>query len=305
MTKLPTIQAGDIIEIIAPSKSPPKASIKAAEKLITSWGLTPQIAQNITGKDVMFNNNDHDRLTQLTEALHNPHSKVIWCIKGGYGNIRLMPELYKIPPPKTPKLLIGFSDTTALHIWANQHLGWPSLHAPVLEQVALGYNTKATIQKLKDVLYGNISELSYSPLTPTNSASKETAQITATLIGGNASLIHTSIGTEWQLNTDNKILFLEDVDERGYRIDAMLQHYQQSGLLKKPKAIILGDFTGGSEPNGSSEIKNVLNSFAQSVSYPVYRYKKIGHNKNNTPLPLGIPYTIVQKGPAITMICTL
>ena len=109
------------------------------------------------------------------------------------------------------------------------------------------------------------------------------------LIGGNLCILQCGIGTNWQLDPSDKILFFEDIDERGYRVDRMLMHLQQANILEKAKAIIFGDFVGGKEPNGTSLILPVLQRFADSIDLPVFSLPGCGHGPENFPLPFNVP----------------
>lgn len=111
--------------------------------------------------------------------------------------------------------------------------------------------------------------------------------IDSTIIGGNLCLVQTSIGTTWQIQAQNKIVFLEEVGERGYRTDRMLEHLTQAAIFKDAAAIIFGDFIEDKEPNGSSLTMQVLEKFADSSPLPVIKMNGIGHGNTNIPLPLG------------------
>lgn len=116
--------------------------------------------------------------------------------------------------------------------------------------------------------------------------------------------MQTSIGTFWQIDGENKIIFIEEIGERGYRIDRMLEHLHQACIFKDVSAILLGDFIGGTEPNGSSLIKPVLERFAQSCEIPVVKVEGIGHGNINFPIPLGTKAKLTL-GNKINLICSV
>jgi len=292
---------GDIIDIIAPSSGIETHQINRISAFVKAFGFIPRIPKNICGTTPYYAHEDSHRLLHLMEALHAPDSKAIWCLRGGYGSTRLIPPLMKLSPPALCKVIIGFSDITALHLFLNQQWNWPSLHAPVLFQVIENLVDEASLSALKSILLGQVSEVTYAPLVPLNDAARRPGTIHGTIIGGNLSLLTTSLGTSWQLDGDKRIILIEELSERGYRIDRMLTHLSQTGSLDKAQAILLGDFSGGDEPNGGNFVNHALMSFASCYTIPVLQYKMFGHGKRNLSLPLHTPSTLtLAKCPSIT-----
>jgi muramoyltetrapeptide carboxypeptidase len=189
--------------------------------------------------------------------------------------------------------LIGFSDITLLHLWLNQRLGWPSLHAPTLLRAAKGEVEPESLALLKGWLLGTSKELRYA-LTPLNGAARSVESLTAPVLGGNLAVLTSALATPWFSSLSDTILFLEEIDERGYRIDRMLTQLQQAGALEGVLAIVLGDFSGGEEKDGSSLVWPVLERFANSLITPVFHLKGIGHERVNNPLPLNVLATLAQ-----------
>src|SRR5690606_34603691 len=140
------------------------------------------------------------------------------------------------------------SDITALNIFLVQQWHWATLHA----SLAIDYLAPESIALLKQVLLGEINHLVFTGVEPLNALATQDQLIEGVITGGNLTLVQTSIGTAWQLNTQDKILLLEETNERGYRVDRMLEHLYQTKLFAQAKAVILGDFIKGEEPDGSS-----------------------------------------------------
>jgi muramoyltetrapeptide carboxypeptidase len=282
------LKKNSIIDIIAPASSVADTSIiEKLKALLESWQLTPRIAPDLFGPDLLCANSDEKRFQQLKDALLNSPSQAIWCLRGGYGCTRLIPSLLKLNTPEKPKLFIGFSDITGLHLFLQQKWHWQTLHSPTLNQVVHHLIEEENINELKKVIFGQLFELSYL-LTPYHKPTTLDS-IQAPLTGGSLSLVQTSLGTDWQIETKDKILFLEDVNEVAYRIDRMLQHLQQSGILTHVKAILLGDFTFTAKIEEEKKILAVLERFAKEQNFPVLRCPGIGHGKKNRSLPLGTP----------------
>ncbi|MBA3661179.1 MAG: LD-carboxypeptidase [Gammaproteobacteria bacterium] len=282
------LKPGDRVDIIAPASGCHPGVLKKVEALLTSWQLQSYIPENLLGDDFLFANKQEHRLEQLQKALQSPQSRAVWCLLGGYGSGKLLPELGRMIPPKTQKIFLGFSDITALHIFLQVKWGWSTIHTPSARQVALGAVTEDSSQMLHDVLFGK-THLVYENLAPLNHAAKKNAVIAAPIIGGNLHLIQASIGTSWQIDAKNKILFIEDVNERAYRIDRALEHLKQANILNQTAAILLGDFIGGKEVDGTSLVDATLKRFAETCPIPVLQLKHVGHGKVNYPLILGQP----------------
>lgn len=285
-------QKSENINIIAPAFGYVPDILEKVESFLKSWDLCPLIPNDIFGEDILFAQSDEVRFDHLYKALHNEESRFIWCLRGGYGSARLLSFLENIPSPSKSKILIGSSDITALHIFLNQKWGWPSLHAAPLKTIVMNDISKESVERLKNLLLKGQMKQRYTSIKPLNGAAEVKRTIHAPIIGGNLTLVETSLGTFWQTDTNNKIIFLEEVDERGYRIDRSLVHLSQAGLFNDAKAIIFGDFLGGEEKDGSSLIQSVLKRFADSLSIPVLKMEGIDHGFNDTPLPLGFPLVL-------------
>lgn len=291
------LKEGDVVDIVAPASGCPSQErenvIRTVHDKLVSWRLVPRIPQHIYDQDLLCANSDEQRFTQLKNALLNTDSAAVWCIRGGYGSTRLMSSLIKLATPAHTKLFMGLSDITALHVFLQQKWHWATLHAPSARQIALDQIHADNISETKNILFGQINSLEFLNLIPLNKPATLNKTITSPIIGGNLSLIQTSIGTFWQINPQNKILFLEETNERGYQIDRMLQHFSHACLFNKVKAILLGDFLNGNEPNGESLVDPVLQRFAEQMNVPVLRCLGIGHGQVNRCLPLGIPTQLI------------
>lgn len=283
------LKKNSIIDIIAPASGLSDSStLERVNTLLGRWQLTPRIPPDLFRPDLLCANSDEKRVEQLKDALLNPSSQAIWCLRGGYGCIRLIPALLKLNTPEKSKLFIGFSDITALHLFLQQKWHWQTLHAPTLNQVAHNLIEEENSNELKKVIFGQLPELTYS-LKPYHKPAHTPDYIEAPLTGGSLSLAQTSLGTDWQIETKNKILFLEDVNEFAYRIDRMLQHLQQAGILSHVKAILLGDFTFSAKREEEKKILAVLERFAKEQNFSVLHCPDIGHGKKNRSLPFGTP----------------
>ncbi|HND86039.1 MAG TPA: LD-carboxypeptidase, partial [Pseudobdellovibrionaceae bacterium] len=234
---------------------------------------------------------DDFRAHDLIKALVNPEISAVWCLRGGWGSQRLLPALAKVSQPQIAKFFIGLSDITSLHVFLNQHWGWQTLHGPVLERMGKGV-PPASEKLILQILKGETTKWSCHRLKPLNLAAKD-QQIKGKIVGGNLTVLQTGIGTDWQVNPAGKILFIEDVHERGYRIDRMLTQFEQSGLLKKCEGILLGDFTLSEEPgNKPSLLPKVWKSWASQLKIPIWSGVPSGHGNQQWTLGLNMNCTI-------------
>jgi muramoyltetrapeptide carboxypeptidase len=287
------IQKGDIVDIIAPAGfSGPERLVKAVAEL-SKWGLVARTNIDFSSFHPYHSDEDEVRFNDLKNALYSD-SKIIWCLRGGYGSARLLEKLSKLKKPKTSKILIGYSDITALHLFLNQKWGWTSIHGPMITSFSDAQFDKKCLSEIKNLLTSNKDQKEFKliPLNPLAETLK--TKISGDLIGGNLAIVQSLIGTKFQLKAKDNIVFLEDVNEKGYQIDRMLNHLLMSGDLAKAKAIVLGDFSGGDESGGENYVAFALTRFALVQKIPVYRSSEFGHGKTNRPLVCGKKYSILK-----------
>jgi muramoyltetrapeptide carboxypeptidase len=286
------LQPGAIVDLIAPAGRCATEALAKVDALLRHWQLIPRRSPKLLGEDLLCANNDAERFNQLKQALCNTDSSAVWCLRGGYGCTRLIPNLLTMPPPTLNKLFIGFSDITTLHLFLQQHWCWQTLHGPSANQVAQGHIDDHSIDELKQLIFGQLPQLTFE-LNPLNtvhslpSTHQTNEAFATTLTGGTLTLVQASLGTSWQIETKNKILFLEEVNEAPYRVDRMLQHLQQSTCLSELTALIFGDFI--TIANQQPLMDAVLQRFAQTLPIPVFSCPGIGHGKTNRSLVFGAP----------------
>jgi muramoyltetrapeptide carboxypeptidase len=286
---------GDIVDIVAPaSATTSKDGLAKGIEYLRKWGLVPRMNEAIFGRDVICANTDEERFAQLRAALFSD-SRAIWCVRGGYGANRLIPELARLRRPKgPPKLFMGFSDITTLHVFLNQQWGWPTIHGPMVDRIGRGLILEPQLQELHDIYFGDEAEIVFRDLKPMNAAARASGGrgagggrvIRAPVTGGNLVTLQSTIGTRAPWDTRGRIVFLEEIDERGYRIDRLLEHLAQTGHFSRARAVILGDFLGGVESDGSTRVPFVLQRFADSLKIPVLSGVEAGHGDLQRPIPL-------------------
>jgi muramoyltetrapeptide carboxypeptidase len=226
---------------------------------------------------------DKRRFTELIAALTNPEIKAVFCARGGYGAMRLLPKLasWALEYPIPAKPLVGFSDVTALHQWLQSN-GIVSLHAPVLVQ--LPRLPTETPKRLFSLLE---STAPAAPLVGTETYVGGTVE--GHLLGGNLSVFTRLLGTPFMPPLDGGILLLEDLSEQPYRLDRMWTHLELAGVFRRIRGIVLGQFLGCEPRDGSFSATEVLRELAAATGVPCASGFAIGHGDVNQPVPLGIP----------------
>lgn len=288
MCDWPSLCPGAIIDIIAPSGRFDAAVLAEIARFLQQHGFVARLPDNLLGKHDFLANTDSARLHQLQQALLAPDSELIWCVRGGHGTTRLMKELMRMPKPKKPKLMVGFSDITTLHVFVNQHWHWPSLHAPMARQVALGESDRQDIHTLLQLWRQGLSAYRLDGFVALNAHAQKSQRLIGISAGTCLSLLQTSLATPWQLDPVNKILFIEDVNEQPYRLDRLLTHLSNAGIWSKAQAIVLGDFGQSFSESQQQALQRVLMEFAMSQTIPVFQLAGFGHGPRNHPLPLGV-----------------
>jgi len=280
------LQKGDIVDVVSPGFASKPEDVEKARKFLLRWGLVPRIPKNLIQKHFMHSNSDEKRFGFLKDAIEAEDSKIIWCLRGGYGSNRLLPMLNKLKKPKKQKLLVGISDITSLHVFFEQKWNWPTYHAYLLEHMGSGTVPPKYEKETMDLLFGNTSSVEFNKLKAMNSAALNLKSVNSPVVGGNLIVLQSTLGTPYQLNTDGKILFIEDLGERGYRVDRVLEQFDQAGLFKKCKGLLIGDFLGGKETNGKVLWPQVFKTWAERLDIPVFGGMEAGHGVIQRPLPM-------------------
>lgn len=277
------------ISLIAPSYPVSQETVNLTKQYFEKLGMRISVPADLLGEDLLCAHRDDVRFAHLKEALEDPSIDVIWLIKGGYGLTRLMPDLLTMTLPKKEKIFIGFSDGTALHIFLNQIWKWPTIHGAGARQISHQTVGLHSLEATLSLLNSGIDAYHPPALHPFNERARTLTSLSGSLVGGNLCIVTCSLGTPWQINCNDKILFLEDIDERGYRVDRMLVQLEQADIFKNAQAIILGDFVGGEEKDGVSLVPPVLKRFAEDIQIPVFSLPGCGHGDENIPLPFNMP----------------
>ncbi|WP_374080337.1 LD-carboxypeptidase [Bdellovibrio bacteriovorus] len=289
---------GDIIDVVAPGYPSKPHEVEGAHDFLLKWKLQPRIPKGLIKPHFLHAHEDEARFAFLKAAIESKDSRVIWCLRGGYGSNRLIPMLAKLKKPKEPKLLIGISDITSLHSFFIQEWGWSTLHAPLLDRLGRNLVSPKFEKELHEILFGQETEVEFKNLKPLNEAARKVKNLKSKIVGGNLTVLQSSMGTPWQIETKKSLLFVEDIGERGYRIDRMFEQFRQAGLFKQCHGLILGDFVGGEEPSTQkNNFKLVFKRWAEDLDIPLFQGMQAGHAVIQRPVPFNTPCMLnVEKG---------
>lgn len=236
------------------------------------------------------------RWTDLRWALTQSEADVIWCLRGGYGALHLLPQLQKLKMANAKKLLVGFSDITILHYFLNQVWNWPSLHFRHINSFVKDQSVAEGLKEFhKDYKFISSQEfLQFKGLKALNLLAKDkvknSKKIQGKIVGGNLITLQSMVGLHVP-TPQGKILFLEEIDEPIYKIDRALTQLLQAGWLKGVKAILLGSFTH-SQPETQKQTLKYLKTQLDVLPVPVFGFLPCGHRPKQKPLFFNTPSEI-------------
>ena len=292
----PKLRKGDIIMIIAPARSFSVEDAAPAIALLESWGLHVKLGASIGPVYHQFAGSDELRAADLQAALDDDSVSAILCARGGYGTVRLLDRLDFTAFRKHPKWLIGFSDITYLHQHINLVIGVQSIHAPMAMQFAKA--SDRVLESLREALFEGRTSM-HLPVHPLNRPGKAEG----VLCGGNLSVLYSLTGTRTVINTRDKILFLEDLDEYLYHVERMMFNLKHAGKLEHLSALLCGGFTDMKDhaiPFGMGAEEIVFN-MVRDYNYPVVFGAHAGHVAENLSLILGKKMMITVDENSVTI----
>ena len=280
-----SLKSGDTISILAPSGvlNNFDKKIEKAINIFKSWGLNVVLGNHIYDKNGHFAGTDKNREKDFQKALDNKNIKAIWCARGGYGAVRIIDKLNFDNYLKNPKWIIGFSDITVIHNKLN-FLNSESIHAMMITGFEdIGQNNDS-LSKLKNVLFGD--SLSYSIASNKNN---KTGKSEGIIVGGNLTLIQSTIGSKTELKMKDKILFIEEIGEYAYHIDRMLYSLKRAGYFENCKGLIVGQISDVKKNNTDfgRSINELILDVLDEYNFPILFDFPAGHEKTNFPIILG------------------
>ena len=276
---LTPLQRSDIVFVKPASGLTPETFKIVQEVLPTSLS-----GAFVESKEIFNAGTDEERLAELTAALSSD-TPYIWSVKGGYGSARLLEGLNHFKR-HSPKVLIGYSDVTFLHLLFDKW-GWKTIHGAMPIDVVHQNLDDQNFKLLNTILTNQKGSVSYDGIQALNTKALEHNHIQGEVIGGNLTLLANSLGTSWQVKSKNRIILIEDTGAKGYVVDRDLNHLKQAGVFKDCTAVLFGEFV-----KGDIHVAYALKRFADSVNIPVYQANLFGHGDKNYPVPFGFKSTL-------------
>lgn len=275
------------IAMLSPAGIVDKEKILTASQVLNKKGYKPIVGQHAFYREGPFAGSDKERLSDLTDALNDPQIEAIFFNRGGYGCIRLVEELLALDFDNCSKWIVGYSDITVLHsLFSKKEI--LSIHGTMPGSYLSEGNT-ISFESLFGILNGKNPEYSITG-HKLNRKGEGSGQLT----GGNLSVLYSLQGTELEMNTDNKILFIEDIGEYLYHLDRIMLNLKLSGKLSNLKGLIVGWMTNmkdGNSPFGNTEQQIIMNA-VKEYNYPVIFDFPAGHEEPNMALVIGAETTI-------------
>lgn len=289
MIQPPALKQDDIVGIIAPARKIDSMLIDTAKAMLESWGLKVEIGQHLFTHDhSYFSANDDRRLHDFQTFLNADRIGAIICARGGYGSTRIIDRLDFSKFLLQPKWITGYSDITALHLKL-QSIQIQSMHSTV-PALFTKPGADLSVAYLKNMLFGERPSVQVK-------ADKQNrlGMVEGRLTGGNLSLLVDSLGTSSEIDTDGKILIIEDVGEHYYRLDRMIVQLKRSNKLKNLSGLVVGYFTDIKEPAlpFNESVKDIILNHTKEYNFPIAFNFPIGHEEPNLPFVEGAHATLI------------
>ncbi len=291
----PYLKKGDTIGITSPGGYIKTADIQPAIKEIERWGYNVHIGDTIDKRDNTFGGTDAERIADMQAMLDNGQIKAILCARGGYGSVRIIDALNWDRFKASPKWIIGFSDVTVLHAHLSRQLHIASIHSKMCNSFPAVWETanplrQQTILSIGQALSGEKMSYSVSP-----ASFNKTGKSEGILVGGNLKTLESLAGSASAIETDNRILFVEDTGEYMYSIDRMFWNLKRSGKLDRLKGLIIGGFKIKKDDPGEEfgkTLQEVVLEKVKEFHYPVCFNFPVGHQLENFALKCGVMHRL-------------
>lgn len=300
MIRPPPLRRGDVVRVIAPASPFDAPALERGLAVLSGrLGLRPRLRGDVGARWRYLAGDDARRTEEWREAVADPEARAIFCARGGYGSMRLLAGVDPAPLLERPKLLVGFSDVTAIHAALNR-AGLATVHGPVVTQ--LGRAPEDAVAHLEALLSGAAPRPGpWDAPAPgagvVGVATVRPGRASGPLLGGNLALLSHLQGTPFAPSLAGAILLVEDVGEEPYRLDRYLTHLALAGALDGVAGVAIGQLVGCDAANGSVAGADVVRDAVRALGVPAIEGVPCGHEDRNYAAPLGARATLVAPGP--------
>ena len=291
----PYLKNGDTIGICCPAGFINLEDIQPSLQKISEWGFTVKVGNTIGKKDFTYGGTDVERAADLQQMLEDKTIKAILCARGGYGAVRIIDKLDLKKLKNNPKWVIGFSDVTVLHSHINVNYRMASIHSKMCNSFPSDWSKAEpvqieTIESIRKCITGEKMNYLFTP-----NEKNKTGLAIGELVGGNLKTLESLSGTKSDIDTKDKILFVEDTGEYLYSIDRMFWNLKRSGKLSNLKGLVIGGFKVKPDDVGEEfgkALEDIVLEKVTEYNYPVCFDFPVGHQKNNFALKCGVLHTL-------------
>ncbi|MGH2399602.1 MAG: S66 peptidase family protein, partial [bacterium] len=266
MLKPRALRPGDRIALVSPASPFSREAFDKGAEELRRLGYEPVYHDSVFDRSLFTSGPPELRAAAFVRAWSDPAVSALIAVRGGYGSVHLLPQLNGWSPQQHPKLFVAYSDNTSLLSWLTCHSGITALHGPMIEgrlaKGAEGYDEESFTRLLR----GDGAGLD---MRPPGVAALQEGDASGPLYGGTLTQLTASLGTPYAFDPpDGCVLFLEDVNERPYRIDRMLTQLRLSGILSKARALVFGEMRGCSEPDEGPTARDAIQACIEKLDVP-------------------------------------
>ena len=276
------LASGMRIGVIAPAGSVDESALAAGAEAIRNEGYDVELAPHVLQRKGYLAGDERQRAADLLCFFKRTDIDAIFCARGGFGSVQMLPYLSVQELRSRPKIFVGYSDITILLNWLMQDCGMVTFHGPMVAmEMARGLSGRSR-ELFWRLLRGDATDwhMQMAGVIRPGKAEGE-------LMGGCLTMLISTLGTPYEIETRGKLLFLEDVGERPYRIERMLTHLKMAGKLKHLLGLIFGDFTS-CEGQGPRDLQQIIHEMFDDAPYPVVTGMPAGHGQEHIALPFGV-----------------
>jgi muramoyltetrapeptide carboxypeptidase len=298
LVRPPMLKPGDVAGLITPAtyvSDPDRLAL--AVRTVKYFGLEPRFGRNVRRRNGYLGGTVEERLDDLHSMFRDPDVRAVFAIRGGYGSTQLLDRIDYGLIRSNPKVFVGYSDITALHLAIHKFAGLVTFHGPILLSEFTDYTQKCFRKALFEAApIGPVTNPpdanALRPAHPLRTIRQ--GKVSGRLIGGNLTLASMLMGTPFEFDTKGRLLFLEDVDEQPYAIDRLLTQMRLAGKLQSAAGIVFGECSGCGprefQPSFDSTLSlgEVLDAILGGLNVPVLSGLTIGHTGDQLTLPLGV-----------------
>ncbi|PID22269.1 LD-carboxypeptidase [Sporosarcina sp. P3] len=293
---------GDVIGIVAPASPVEREVLERSFQFLEQLGLRYKVGRSVYKKNGYLAGTDEERLADLHEMFKDPEVKGIFCAGGGYGSARYAEQLDLDLIHNHPKVFWGFSDITYLHTAIRQGAGLVTFHGPMLASCVAQDEFHEMSGKMFGQLFAPV-EVHYSEaISPLETLVGGVAE--GEVVGGNLTQLVNSLGSEFEIKTNHRLLVIEDVGEEPYKVDRLLNQLRLAGKLREAAGIVIGDFAKAAptKPYASLTMDEVFEQYFGKLHQPVVKGFRIGHCEPNIAIPFGVKGRLDANSKTLTIL---